>query len=130
MLTFVEMVQNADEIVTLKAGREYKINNIKEKLLELLESSYSLPSLAIGTNAPLDVLLLSNIWINIKLKENVDYMGEMCNEFLFAIKPKYDFLMIYKKLDGVICEKVPMVNLAMKTTNFLNFLSDSIQGEM
>lgn len=129
MLTFVDIVENAQDFVTLKNGKEYKINNIKDRLLEMLESSYSSPSLAQGTIAPLDSLLTSNIWINIKLPQVVEYMGEDCNELLFAIKPKYDFLMIYKKLDGKICDKVPMVNLAMKTNNFLEFLEENTQGE-
>lgn len=129
MLTFAEIIQNSQEIVTYKLGKEYKINNIQNELLKLIESSYSSPSLARGSDAPLDRLLLSNIWINIKLQEKVDYMGEICDELLFAIKPKYDFLMIYKKLDGTICEKVPMVCLAKKTNDFLKFLEDNTQGE-
>lgn len=128
MLTFVDIIKNSNEIVTLKEGKEYKINNIKEKLLELIESSYSSPSLAQGSIAPINSLLEKNIWINVKLDKVTEYMGEKCNELLFAIKPKYDFLMIYKKLNGIICDKVPMVNLAMKTNNFLKFLLENTQG--
>lgn len=129
MLTFEEIISNAEDIVTLKDGVEYKLNNIKEELLDTIKFSYSSPSYAIGSLAPMDILLKSGIWLIANLNNTVDYMSEECNQLIFAIKPKYDFLMIYKKNNGVICDKVPMVNLANNTNKLIKFINDSISNE-
>lgn len=125
MLTFEQIIDSASNIVTIKDGKEYKIENIKDAIFSILEGSYSAPSYAIGSVAPLDILVKSGTWINAKLSDTVEYLGEKCNELIFAIKPKYDFIMIYKKLDGVICDKVPMVTLAGKTNPLLKFIEDN-----
>ncbi len=123
MLTFEQIIRDIQDFKVINEGLEYNID-IKDELLEMLKSSYSSPSLVIGKDAPLDRLMEKDIWIIAGTSEPIEYMNEKCDTLIFAIKPKYDFLMIYKKLEGNICDKVPMVNLAGKTNNLYNYLVD------
>lgn len=122
MIAFTQILEHAQEIKVYNNGNVYEIPEIKTKLKELLENSYSSPSLAQGKNAPLEKITNVGVWIHLSLNNQVDYMGEMCNKILFALKPKYDFLMVYKMLDDEICNKVPMVNLATKTNKILDYI--------
>lgn len=123
MLTFEQIIRNIQDFKVIRDGQEYNVD-IKEELLEMLKSSYSSPSLVIGKDAPLDRLMEKDIWIIANTSEPIEYMNEKCDTLIFAIKPKYDFLMIYKKFEGNICDKVPMVNLSGKTNNLYNYLMD------
>lgn len=127
MLTFAQVLEKANEIITLKDGKEYKINNIKKELINLCSTSYTSPSLARGSDAPLDELMKKNIWIILKFENPIDFARENCDTMIFAIKPKYDFLMIYKKLEDNICDKVPMINLSSKTDNLIKFIESNIE---
>ena len=124
---FNNLIKKSDNICILKDGKEYKNNNIKNELLALLENSYSSPSYANGKEIPLDTIIKEGYWIDAKLNTPFNYLGENIDEVIFALKPKYNFLLVFKKLEGEISSKCITINLAQNTKDILEFLNKEIK---
>ena len=124
---FNNLIKNSDYMCILKDGKEYTINNIKKELLALLENSYSSPSYANGKDAPLETLTKEGYWIDAKFNTPCNYLGESIDEILFAIKPKYNFLLVFKKLQDETSSKCITINLAQNTKYILEFLNNAIK---
>lgn len=124
---FEDIFNRASEIITLKDGKEYKIEGIKEYIIDLLQGSYTSPSFANGKSAPLDEIMQKDIWIIAKFEPVTIMSEDKCDEIFFVLKPKYDFINFYKKLNGEVLNKVTLCNLAKYTNRTINYINDKVK---
>ena len=122
------LLTKSNKIDIIYNNQEYIVDNIREILLELLESSYSAPSYAVGSLTPLEEIMKKDLWVRCTLDTPTKYLDSDVDEIMFVIKPKYDFLTIFRKLNGKILDKCSLINLAKKTTNTYNIIINEIKN--
>lgn len=124
-----DYLNKSSEIVILSHNSEYKISGIKRELLDFLEGSYSTPSLVSAKNIPLTKLIKDGVWVNIHFTNTQSYMGSDFDTIIFAIKPKYDFLTIFRKQQATIIDKCITINLANSSEKILDYIKMNIRKE-
>ena len=123
------IIKKSNEIRITSDGTEYILNNAQSIILDLIEGSYMSPSYASGLITPFDKILKKDVWVDIKLDTPTKFLDEEIDEILFVIKPKYDFLTIFRRLNGENLDKCAFINLAKYTTDSLNKIKDEIQKQ-
>lgn len=123
------LLKKSNKIDIIYNNQEYIVDNIREILLDLLESSYSAPSYASGHLTPLGDIMQKDLWVRCTLDTPIKYLDSDVDEILFVIKPKYDFLTIFRKLNGEILDKCSLINLAKKTTDTYNEIINEIKNQ-
>lgn len=123
------IIKKSNEIRITSDGTEYILNNAQSIILDLIEGSYMSPSYASGLITPFDKILKKDVWVDIKLDTPTKFLDEEIDEILFVIKPKYDFLTIFRRLNGENLDKCALINLAKYTTDSLNKIKDEIQKQ-
>ena len=122
------LLTKSNKIDIIYNNQEYIVDNIREILLDLLESSYSAPSYAVGSLTPLEEIMKKDLWVRCTLDTPTKYLDSDVDEIMFVIKPKYDFLTIFRKLNGKILDKCSLIKLAKKTTNTYNIIINEIKN--
>ncbi len=123
------IIKKSSNIRITSDGKEYILNNIRRVLLDLIQGSYMSPSFASGLITPFDTITQKDVWVYIHLDTPTEYLGEDVDEILFVLKPKYDFLTIFRRLNGENLDKCALINLSKCTTETLNIIKDEIQKQ-
>ena len=76
----------------------------------------------------LEEIMKKDLWVRCTLDTPTKYLDSDVDEIMFVIKPKYDFLTIFRKLNGKILDKCSLINLAKKTTNTYNIIINEIKN--
>ena len=61
------LLTKSNKIDIIYNNQEYIVDNIREILLDLLESSYSAPSYAVGSLTPLEEIMKKDLWVRCTL---------------------------------------------------------------
>lgn len=112
-----DILKKASQIKIYIDNTEIKINNIKEKLIDLLDGSYSTPSYIDIDDEDIIANRQKGIWIEITFGDTHKFNDYPFEKLLLSLKPKYNFLNLARYNDGKYDGRCLTFNLATKTTN-------------
>lgn len=123
-----EILNNLSSIEILNDNKSYNIDNIKEKLIELLDGAYSTPAFAIADHEELIKAKEKGLWIEISFDNTQNYNSYDFDKLLFSLKPKYNFINFYRMTGDEYNGKCIFFNLAYKTTDLYKEIMKNIKG--
>ncbi|MBE5739028.1 MAG: hypothetical protein E7354_04815 [Clostridiales bacterium] len=123
---FNELIDNFNKIVVYKDGKEYEVDGVKELFLELLDSSYFTSSLAIAEHNVIEEQKQKGIWLEIEYAEEKKYRDSRFEKLLIPLKPKYDYINLYRYYDREYQGRCFGLTLGIKTTALYNHIIGGI----
>lgn len=122
-----DIIKKASHIAIYKENTEIKINNIKDKLVELLDGSYSTPSYISTDDEDIITNRKKGLWIEITFDQITYFNDYPFEKLLFSLKPKYNFINLARSIDGKYDGRSLSFNIATKTTNLYKEILNQIK---
>lgn len=125
---FNDEISKFNKIVVYKDGVEYNIPNIDSVFKELLEYSYFTSSLAIADNNTMVEQKKKGIWIELEYSPEMTYKDNRFEKLLISIKPKYEYINLYRYYDKEYQGRCFGLSLGIKTTDLYNHIIGEINS--
>lgn len=125
---FNDEISKFNKIVVYKDGVEYNIPDVDKVFKELLEYSYFTSSLAIADNNTMVEQKKKGIWIELEYSPEMTYKDNRFEKLLISIKPKYDYINLYRYYDREYQGRCFGLSLGIKTTNLYNYIIGEINS--
>lgn len=124
---FNEIIENYKNLIVYKDGSMYEnLEGVKEAFNELLENSYFTSSLAIAEHSIITEQKEKGIWIELDYGEERKYRENRFEKILIPIKPKYDYINLYRYYDREYQGRCFGLSLGIKTTALYNAIIGGI----
>lgn len=125
---FNDEISKFNKIIVYKDGVEYNIPNVDSVFKELLEYSYFTSSLAIADNNTMIEQKKKGIWIELEYSPERTYKDNRFEKLLISIKPKYDYINLYRYYDREYQGRCFGLSLGIKTTDLYNHIIGEINS--
>ena len=124
---FNEIIGNYKNLIVYKDGSMYEsLEGVKEAFNELLENSYFTSSLAIAEHSIITEQKEKGIWIELDYGEERKYRENKFEKILIPIKPKYDYINLYRYYSREYQGRCFGLSLGIKTTALYNAIIGGI----
>ena len=107
-----------------------ELDNISNIITTLLENSYSTPSYVIANEDELLNAKEKGLWLEFEFEEVEKFKDFEFESLLITIKPKYNFLTLYRKTNGTYNGKCINLNLSNSTTGIFKEIMKSIKDKI
>lgn len=126
---FNEIIDNFNKLIVYKDGIPYEnIEGVEELFRELLEHSYFTSSLAIAEHKVIMEQKNKGVWLELEYSSVRNYRESKFEKILIPIKPKYDYINLYRYHDREYQGRCFGLSLAIKTTNLYNRIIGGISS--
>ncbi len=125
---FNDEISKFNKIVVYKDGVEYNIPDADKVFKDLLEYSYFTSSLAIADNNTMIEQKKKGIWIELEYSPERTYKDNRFEKLLISIKPKYDYINLYRYYDREYQGRCFGLSLGIKTTDLYNHIIGEINS--
>ena len=123
-----EIIQTYDKITILNKDKTIDASALKEDFAKLVESSYYSPSLIVASNELLSSIINDNYWLVLHFNHTQKFKALSFDKLLIPIKPKCNWLTLYRINNNNIETKCVNLNLSTKTTMFYKKLEALIKS--
>ncbi len=123
-----ENISNFNNIIVYKDGEPHNLAGIADAFNSLLEYSYFTSSLASGDDSIMREQMKKGIWLILEYETTSSISGLKFDRLLLSIKPKYDYINLYRELDGKFSGRCIGLSLAYKTTDFYKYIVECIDN--
>jgi len=117
-------IKNVKEFNLYKDGNFFKANSLIKDFNALIENSYFAPSYIISDNTQVNELKNIGFWLELKYGNKEQFKDYSFDTLLIPIKPKCDWLTLYRGNDNNFDGKCLNLNLSIKTTDFYKLIKD------
>lgn len=118
-----EILESATTLTLIKDGKRYDISELKPEFSELLKGAYFSPSYNYASEL-INAYITKDIWLELKFNSTQSFKENKFEKLCIQIKPKYDFLILYRYYDGIYQGKCINLTLSQKTTEFYKILKN------
>lgn len=126
---FNEIIENYSNLIVYKDGVKYEnVVGVKDAFNELLENSYFTSSLAIAENQVICEQKQKGIWIELEYSDERKYRESRFEKIIIPIKPKYDYINLYRYYDREYQGRCFGLSLGIKTTTLYNTIIGGISS--
>lgn len=126
---FNEIIENYKNLIVYKDGKKYEnIEGVNELLSELLENSYFTSSLAIAEHKVIMEQKDKGVWIELDYGEERKYRESRFEKIIIPIKPKYDYINLYRYYEREYQGRCFGLSLGIKTTALYNAIIGGISS--
>lgn len=124
---FNEIIENYKNLIVYKDGKRYEnLEGVKESFNKLLDNSYFTSSLAIAEHSVITEQKEKGIWIELDYGEERKYRESKFEKILIPIKPKYDYINLYRYYAREYQGRCFGLSLGIKTTALYNTIIGGI----
>ena len=124
---FNEIIGNYKNLIVYKDGSMYEnLGGVKEAFNELLENSYFTSSLAIAEHSVITEQKEKGVWLELDYGEERKYRENKFEKILIPIKPKYDYINLYRYYSREYQGRCFGLSLGIKTTALYNAIIGGI----
>ncbi len=123
---FNEILTSYKKVVVIKDGKEYEIKGIDAYLNRLFEYAFFTSSVAIADNTTMEIQKKKGLWVELKYDEPKTYNESKFEKLLFPLKPKYDYINLYRYYSREYQGRCFGLSLGLKTTELYNFVIGEI----
>ena len=126
-----DIISTCTHINIIFNGQIIPADDTKPEFIKLIENSYFAPSYIIADDYSMQNSMKKEISLELEFDNMKEFKGNMFNKILFVLKPKYNWLTLYRFFGGKYQGKCLNLNLGTKTTMFYkyinNFIGDKIE---
>lgn len=119
-----EILVGFDNVKVYKDGKEYAIEGIEVYLHELFEYAYFASSVAIADNVTMEEQKKRGLWVELEFNEEKKYNESRFEKLLFPLKPKYDYINLYRYFEREYKGRCLGLSLGLKTTELYKFVME------
>lgn len=123
---FNEVLTNYKKAIVYKNGESFEIPNLKKYLNELFEYAYFTSSVAIADHNTMQEQKKKGLWIELEYDEVMSFNESKFEKLLFPLKPKYDYINLYRYYSREYQGRCFGLSLGYKTTDLYNFVIGEI----
>ncbi len=126
---FNEIIENYKNLIVYKDGTKYEnIEGVGKLFSELLDNSYFTSSLAIAEHKVIMEQKDKGVWIELDYGEERKYRESRFEKIIIPIKPKYDYINLYRYYDREYQGRCFGLSLGIKTTALYNAIIGGISS--
>lgn len=125
---FNEILLGYKKVVIYKDGNKYELNGIDDYLNQLFEYAYFTSSVAVADNTTMENQKKKGLWVELNYSETKAYNESKFQKLLFPLKPKYDYINLYRYFNQEYQGRCFGLSLGVKTTDLYNFVIGEING--
>lgn len=126
---FNEIIENYKNLIVYKDGIRYEnIEGVDKAFGELLENSYFTSSLAIAEHRVIMEQKDKGVWIELDYGEERKYRESRFEKIIIPIKPKYDYINLYRYYNKEYQGRCFGLSLGIKTTALYNAILGGISS--
>ena len=126
---FNEIIENYKNLIVYKDGIRYEnIEGVDKAFNELLENSYFTSSLAIAEHRVIMEQKDKGVWIELDYGEERKYRESRFEKIIISIKPKYDYINLYRYYNKEYQGRCFGLSLGIKTTALYNAILGGISS--
>ena len=122
-----QILKSATSIIIINNNQTYQVDNCAEKLIDLLDQSYTTPSYVTANHPDITRAKEKGLWIEISFESRMSFKDLPFDRLLINLKPKYTFLNIFRCVDDKYTGKCFNFNLATNTTNLYKEIMNEIK---
>lgn len=123
----VDEIKNLTTLELIFHDNIKNIDGLKDDFLAMLEHGYFAPSFVNTDQTTFNSMLKNDYWIKLTYSKTQHFKDYSFDVLYIPIKPKYNWLTLYREIDGNIESKCININLATKTTTFYKSLENIIK---
>ncbi len=121
-----EILVGFDSVKVYKDGKEHVIEGIEAYLEELFEYAYFSSSVAVADHTTMEEQKKRGLWVELSFKEERKYNESRFEKLLFPLKPKYDYINLYRYYAREYQGRCLGLSLGLKTTDLYKFVMENI----
>lgn len=121
-----EILVGFDNVKIYKDGKEYSIKGIEVYLKELFEYAYFSSSVAVADHMTMEEQKKRGLWVELEFNEERKYNESRFEKLLFPLKPKYDYINLYRFYAREYQGRCLGLSLGLKTTALYKFVMENI----
>jgi len=113
-----ETIQQFNTLTIIHKDKRVDALSLKNDFAKLIESSYFAPSLIIASNELIENIIQKDFWLELKFETRLNFKNFTFEKLLIPIKPKCNWLTLYRINENNVEQKCLNLNLSTKTTDF------------
>ena len=117
-------IKNVKEFKLLKDNNYLNATTLLPEFIKLIENSYFAPSYIVADTVQVNKIKEGGYWLELKYESRETFKGYSFDTLLIPIKPKCDWLTLYRGNENNFNGKCLNLNLSIKTTDFYKLLKD------
>ena len=123
-------LSKAQKIILTHDNTIIELEGLQDIIFALLENSYTTPSYVVANEKELTKAREKGIWIEFEFKNKEQFKDFEFESLLMPIKPRYNFLTLYRKTNGNYTGKCINLNLSINTNSAYKEIMKKIKDRL